>query len=63
MLAYFCGDETCFVATNTFLSRQKLYLWQLPPAIHFSLESVRVWEGMWGCNNLYGYEYGREGKG
>ena len=30
-----CRDKqkTCFVAINTCLSRQKLYLWQLPPMI------------------------------
>ena len=29
----FCCDKHVFVTTNTCLSRQKLYLWQLPPMI------------------------------
>ena len=35
----FCRNKIMFVATDTCLSRQKLYLWQLPPMIglgHFN---------------------------
>ena len=28
-------QKACFVATNMCLSQQKLYLWQLPPMMHF----------------------------
>ena len=35
-------DKKMFVATNTLLSRQKLYLWQLPPMIENSTDTLRM---------------------
>ena len=36
---YVCRDKHIFVATNVILSRQKWYLWQLPPTMKFSVAS------------------------
>ena len=42
--AYFCRDKHVFVATKVCLglSRQKLYLWQLPPVIRLSSYWIRA---------------------
>ena len=35
-------QKTCFVVTNTCLSRQKLYLWQLPPMVMIIIMIITV---------------------
>ena len=39
----FCCDKHMFVMTNMCLSRQKLYLWQLPPMIPFHSTHELFW--------------------